>query len=72
MEYHPAVSANIPFRVVRGQRTVSVHSYDGHQNLRGFLNREIVVRGTWRVDPSVAEGRVLAITELRILPERQN
>jgi|FLOH01.1.fsa_nt_gi uncharacterized protein YgiM (DUF1202 family) len=72
VEYHPAVSANIPFRVVRGQRAVSVHSFDGHQNLRDFLNREIVVRGTWRVDPSVAEGRVLAITELRILPERQN
>jgi len=72
VEYHPVVSASIPFKVVRGPRAVSVHSYDGHQNLRDFLNREIVVRGTWRVDTTVAEGRVLAITELRVLPERQN
>lgn len=71
VEYQPKVSARIPFSVVRGKRSIPLHSYDGHQNLRDFVNHEIVVRGTWREDKSVAVGHVLAITELRILPVRR-
>jgi hypothetical protein len=71
VEYQPKVSARIPFSVVRGNRSIPLHSYDGHQNLRDFVNHEIVVRGTWREDKSVAAGRVLAITELRVLPSRR-
>lgn len=71
VEYHPKVSAHIPFKVVRGPRAIPMHSYDGHQQLREFVNHEIVVRGTWRKDESVEGGQVLAITELRVLPARK-
>ncbi|MCP4093991.1 MAG: hypothetical protein GY747_11130 [Planctomycetes bacterium] len=71
VEYHPKVSAHIPFKVVRGPREIPMHSYDGHQQLRDFVNHEIVVRGTWREDKSVVGERVLAITELRVLPARR-
>ncbi|MDP7062209.1 MAG: SH3 domain-containing protein [Planctomycetota bacterium] len=71
VEYHPKVSAHIPFKVVRGSRAIPMHSYDGHQNLRDFIHHEIVVRGTWREDKTVEGERVLAITELRVLPARR-
>ena len=71
VEYHPKVSARIPFKVVRGNRAIPMHSYDGHQKLREFINHEIVVRGTWREDKTVDGERVLAITELRVLPARR-
>ncbi len=70
VEYRPSVNANIPFRLVRGGREIPMHSYDGHQNLKALVNREIVVRGVWRQEASLRAGRVLAITELRVLPPR--
>ncbi len=71
VEYQPKVNARIPYVVVRGSRSIPLHSYDGHHKLRDFINHEIVVRGTWRADKSVVDGRVLAITELRVLPVRR-
>lgn len=72
VEYHPKVNARIPFQVVRGLRVVPIHSFDGHHRLRDFRNREIVVRGNWREEETVADGKVLAITELRVLPLRRD
>ncbi|PCJ54867.1 MAG: hypothetical protein COA70_04035 [Planctomycetota bacterium] len=71
VEYRPSVNANMPYRLVRGGRELPMHSFDGHQDLKEFVNREIVVRGIWRNDKSLAAGRVLAITELRVLPPRE-
>jgi len=71
VEYRPSVNANMPYRLVRGGRELPMHSFDGHQDLKEFVNREIVVRGIWRNDKELAAGRVLAITELRVLPPRE-
>jgi len=71
VEYRPSVNANMPYRLVRGGRELPLHSFDGHQDLKAFVNREIVVRGIWREEKSLAAGRVLAITELRVLPPRE-
>ncbi|MFK5957132.1 MAG: SH3 domain-containing protein [Planctomycetota bacterium] len=71
VEYRPSVNANMPYRLVRGGRELPMHSFDGHQDLQEFVNREIVVRGVWREEKSLAAGRVLAITELRVLPPRE-
>lgn len=70
VEYHPSVNANMPYRLVRGGRSLPMHSFDGHQDLKEFVNREIVVRGVWRRESGLQAGRVLAITELRVLPPR--
>ncbi|MHC4379828.1 MAG: hypothetical protein ACYSU1_01890, partial [Planctomycetota bacterium] len=70
VEYHPNVNANMPYRLVRGGRSLPMHSFDGHQDLKEFVNREIVVRGVWRDESKLQAGRVLAITELRVLPTR--
>lgn len=71
VEYRPSVNANMPYRLVRGGRELPIHSFDGHQDLKEFINRELVVRGVWRNEPGLAAGRVLAITELRVLPPRE-
>lgn len=71
VEYRPSVNANMPYRLVRGGRELPMHSFDGHQDLKEFVNREIVVRGIWRKEEGLIAGRVLAITELRVLPPRE-
>ncbi|MDA0667966.1 MAG: SH3 domain-containing protein [Planctomycetota bacterium] len=71
VEYRPSVNANMPYCLVRGGRELPMHSFDGNQDLKEFVNRELVVRGIWRNEKSLAAGRVLAITELRVLPPRE-
>jgi SH3-like domain-containing protein len=71
VEYRPSVNANMPYCLVRGGRELPMHSFDGNQDLKEFVNRELVVRGIWRNEKSFAAGRVLAITELRVLPSRK-
>lgn len=70
VEYKPSVNANMPFRLARGGQELPMHSFDGHQDLKEFVGREIVVRGVWREEKKLQAGRVLAITELRVLPPR--
>lgn len=70
VEYKPSVNANMPFRLTRGGQELPMHSFDGHQDLKEFTGREIVVRGVWREEKGLKVGRVLAITELRVLPAR--
>lgn len=70
VEYKPSVHANMPFRLSRGGQELPMHSFDGHQDLKEFVGREIVVRGVWREEKNLQAGRVLAITELRVLPPR--
>ncbi|MGB0953102.1 MAG: SH3 domain-containing protein [Planctomycetota bacterium] len=70
VEYKPSVHANMPFRLSRGGSELPMHSFDGHQDLKEFVGREIVVRGVWREEKKLQAGRVLAITELRVLPAR--
>ena len=70
VEYKPSVNANMPFRLARGGQELPMHSFDGHQDLKEFVGREIVVRGVWREENRLKAGRVLAITELRVLPAR--
>lgn len=59
-----------PYAIARGGRTASVHDFLGRWgDLSEYAGRELVVRGTWREDADAPGGRVLSITELRVLPE---
>jgi hypothetical protein len=68
VEFRPAVNANRPFAVVRGGEAFLVHDFTDRWHLADYAGREIVVRGEWRVEEGAPEKRVLAITELRVLP----
>ncbi len=71
LEFRPAVNRAYPFAVSRSGRNAIIHSYDGRYNLRDFVGREVAVRGIWRKSEKSAEPRVLAVTELRVLPLRK-
>jgi hypothetical protein len=60
-----------PFVVVRGDREVLVHSFDGRFYLRDFLGREVVVRGAWRKTGKTGKNEakgVVSLEEIRVLP----
>lgn len=57
-----------PFVVVRGDREVLVHSFDGRFYLRDYLGREVVVRGAWRKAGKEGGSGVVALQEIRVLP----
>jgi hypothetical protein len=45
-----------------------VQSADSHYKLRDFVNRQVIMRGTWQSTQG-AEGKPLfAISEMRIMP----
>lgn len=69
--HKPHQYPDTPFVVVRGDREVLVHSFDGRFYLRDFLGREVVVRGAWRKTGKTgkedAKG-VVSLEEIRVLP----
>jgi hypothetical protein len=69
--HKPHQYPDTPFVVVRGDREVIVHSFDGRFYLRDFLGREVVVRGAWRKTGKTgkkdAKG-VVSLEEIRVLP----
>lgn len=70
--HKPHQYPDTPFVVIRGDREVLVHSFDGRFYLRDFLGREVAVRGTWRksgkqTGKEDAKG-VVSLEEIRVLP----
>jgi hypothetical protein len=69
--HKPQQYPDTPFVVVRGDREVLVHSFDGRFYLRDFLGREVVVRGTWRKSEKTGKADakgVVSLEEIRVLP----
>lgn len=67
-ELRPGAPRGATHQLTRNGRSVVAHDYDGRWKLSDFAGREVVVRGAWREDPSVPGGRVIAISEARLLP----
>ena len=66
--HKPHQYPDTPFVVVRGDREVLVHSFDGRFYLRDFLGREVVVRGAWRKTGKEDAKGVVSLEEIRVLP----
>ncbi|MDE0585969.1 MAG: hypothetical protein OSB63_05065 [Planctomycetota bacterium] len=68
VEFNPRARATYPFEISRAKNNYLVQSIDSHYKLRDFVNRQVIMRGTWRRTQG-AEGKPLfAISEVRIMP----
>lgn len=70
MEYRPHLHSRAPFVVTRGSRAITTRSYDGRYFLKDVVGKEVVIEGIWRKDADVPGERILAVTQLRVLPRR--
>jgi hypothetical protein len=70
MEYRPHLHSRAPFVVTRGSRAITTRSYDGRYFLKDVVGKEVVIEGIWRTDADVPGERILAVTQLRVLPRR--
>jgi hypothetical protein len=67
--FRPEPNAGRPYVVERLGYEAKVHSFDGRYALADYRDREVVLRGTWKVEGQGEQAyRVFAITALRVLP----
>lgn len=58
-----------PWAVERLGYSATVHCYDGRYRLEDYRDREVVLRGAWRVEgEGEQQRRVFAVESLRVLP----
>ena len=68
VEFKPRARAAYPFEISRAKNNYLVQSADSNYKLRDFVNRQVIMRGTWQ-SAQGAEGKPLfAISEMRIMP----
>jgi SH3-like domain-containing protein len=68
VEFKPRAQASYPFEISRVKNNYLVQSADSHYKLSDFVNRQVIMRGTWQSTQG-AEGKPLfAISEMRIMP----
>jgi len=70
VEARPGVHQNLPYAIARNGQSAVVHDFDDRWHFADFAGREVVVRGIWRDDPELPGGRLLAVSEVRLLPTR--
>lgn len=58
----------LPWAIARNGQSVVAQDFDGRWRLADFAGREVVARGAWRADPRAPGGRLLAVSEIRLLP----
>lgn len=68
VEFRPNVNENRPYAVVRSGEAILVHDFTDRWHFADYAGREVVVRGAWREEEGAPGNRVLAVTELRVLP----
>jgi SH3-like domain-containing protein len=68
VEMRSGAGPRLPYSIVRNGMLAAAHDATGRWDLSEYAGREIVARGSWRDDPQAPGGRVLALTEVRLLP----
>ena len=67
--FRPEPNSGRPYVVERLGYAAKVHSFDGRYALADYRDREVVLRGAWKVEGQGEQAqRVFAITALRVLP----
>ncbi len=72
VEVRQGAQTTRPFALTRNGQSAIVHDFEDRWQLSDFVGRELVARGTWRAEVGAPGGRVLAVSELRVLPSRRS